>query len=112
VGLFYPPNWLLFAANWGRHHLFYQMLEGLLFLHFWLAFVLCYVCLRDKRLEKLASLLGAGVFVFGGYRISEAHHVGEVMGWAWAPLGLWGIDRGLPMTPSPHSARLLKGAPA
>jgi hypothetical protein len=93
VGLFYPPNWLLFAASWGRQHLSYQMLEGLLFLHFWLAFVLCYVWLRDKRLEKLASILGAGVFVFGGYMISEAHHIGEVMGWAWAPLGLWGIDQ-------------------
>lgn len=93
VGLFYPRNWLLFAANWHRRHLSYAMLEGLLFLHFWLAFLLCYVWFRDKRLSKLASLLGAGVFVFGGYMISEAHHVGEVMGWAWAPLGLWGIDQ-------------------
>lgn len=93
AALFYPPNWLLFAANLRHSRLSYLSLEMLVMAHVWLAFFLCYVWLRQKRLEALASALGAGVFACSGYMLSQIQHVGVVNGYAWLPLGLWGIDQ-------------------
>jgi hypothetical protein len=93
AALFYPPTWLLFAANLGRPVLSYQSLQDLVFAHVWLAFLLCYVWLRHKRLAELASALGAGVFAYSGYLLNQLQHLGLVTGWAWIPLALWGIDQ-------------------
>jgi hypothetical protein len=93
AALFYPPTWLLFAANLGRPVLSYQSLQDLVFAHVWLAFLLCYVWLRDKHLAELASVLGAGVFAYSGYMLNQLQHLGLVTGWAWIPLALWGIDQ-------------------
>jgi hypothetical protein len=48
--------------------------------------------LRARRLDALPSALGAGVFAYGGYTVSQMVHLGVVSGLAWMPLGLWGID--------------------
>jgi hypothetical protein len=93
AALFYPPNWLLFAVNWGRDHLSYKSLQALMFAHLWLAFVLCYGWLRARELLPLACALGAGVLVFGGYMVAELDHVGVITGMAWAPLGFLGIEQ-------------------
>jgi len=93
AALFYPPTWLLFAANLGRPVLSYQSLQDLAFAHLWLAFLLCYVWLRHKHLAELASVLGAGVFAYSGYMLNQLQHLGLIMGWAWIPLALWGIDQ-------------------
>ncbi len=93
AALFYPPNWLLFAANLGREHLRYKSLEILVFLHNWLAFLLCYIWLREKRLAPLAAVLGSSVFAYTGYMLSQSSHLGVVTGYAWTPLGLWGVDQ-------------------
>jgi hypothetical protein len=93
AALFYPPTWLLFAANLGRPILSYQSLQDLTFAHLWLAFLLCYVWLRHKRLAELASVLGAGVFAYSGYMLNQLQHLGLITGWAWIPLALWGIDQ-------------------
>src|SRR5580704_12796715 len=42
AALFYPPAWLVFAANWGRPKVSYQSVEDLDLAHVWLAFFLCY----------------------------------------------------------------------
>ena len=93
AALFYPPTWLLFAMNFGRQTLSYQSLQDFDFLHVWLAFLLCYVWLSHKRLAKLASVLGAGVFAYSGYMLNQLQHLGLITGWAWIPLALWGIDQ-------------------
>jgi len=93
AGLFYPPHWLLFAANLGRSRLTFQGLEILVFCHVWLAFLLCYVWLRGRRLSPLPVVLGAGVFAYGGYMIVQLQHQGIVSAYAWMPLGLWGLDQ-------------------
>lgn len=94
AALFYPPTWLLFAANWPRDHVSYRSLQALVFAHVWLAFVLCYVWLsRALRLSPIASALGAGVFAFSGYMLLQLQHLGQVAGYAWFPLGAWGIDQ-------------------
>lgn len=64
AGLFYPPNWLLFAANLRSPRLLFQSLEILVILHVWLAFFLCYIWLRKKGLAQLPSTLDAGVFAY------------------------------------------------
>jgi hypothetical protein len=93
AALFYPLTWLLFAVNFGRQTMSYQSLQDFDFLHVWLAFLLCYVWLSHKRLQKLASVLGAGVFAYSGYMLNQLQHLGLVSGWCWIPLALWGIDQ-------------------
>jgi len=92
AALFYPPSWLMFAANWGRERLSYQSLQVLVIAHVWLAFLLCYVWLRGKKLCELACVLGAGVFAFSGYMCLQLQHLGLAAGYAWFPLGFMGID--------------------
>lgn len=95
AALFYPPMWLLFAANIGRRTLSYRSFQMLALLHVWLAFLLCYVWLRRKNLAQLASILGAGVFAYSGYMLLQLQHLGLIAGYAWMPLGLWGIDQAI-----------------
>jgi len=92
AALFYPPTWLLFAANIARPHASYQSLQVFMFAHVWMAFLLCYVWLSGRRLQPLASVLGAGVYAYSGYLLLQLQHQGLVAGYAWFPLGFWGID--------------------
>ncbi len=89
----YPPNWLMFLANAGREHLSFKGLEILVFAHVWLAFLLCYLWLRDRGLSLLAALLGGSVYAFSGYMMSQFNHVGVACGIAWTPLALWGAGQ-------------------
>jgi hypothetical protein len=89
---YYPPVWLLYAANWRRSRLSFLTLEIFVFLHVWLAFALCYAWLRRRNLAPLASALGAGVFAFSGYMMLQLQHLGLVCAYAWLPLGFWGVD--------------------
>ena len=83
----------MFAGNWGRSRLSYQSLEDLALAHVWLAFFLCYAWLRhQKRLHPLACVLGGGVFAFSGYMLLQLQHFGLNAGYAWMPLGFWGVD--------------------
>ncbi len=94
AALFYPPTWLMLAANWGRSRLSYQSLEDLALGHVWVAFFLCYIWLRhQKRLHPLACVLGGGVFAFSGYMLTQLQHFGMNAGYAWMPLGFWGVDQ-------------------
>ena len=56
AALFYPPTWLMFALSWGGERLSYQALEDLTLAHVWLAFLLCYLWLCAKRLDRPDSL--------------------------------------------------------
>jgi hypothetical protein len=93
AALFYPPTWLMFAANWSHTRLSYQSLQVLTLAHVWLAFFLCYLWLRGKRLCDVACVLGAAVFAFSGYMCLQLQHFGLIAGYAWLPLGLMGIDQ-------------------
>lgn len=68
------------------------MLEGLVFAHVWLAFLLSYAWLRGRRLGRLACVLGGAVFDYGGYLLSQIVHLGVITGLTWIPLALWGVD--------------------
>ncbi len=92
ASLFYPPVWIVFAANWGRPALSYQSVEDLVFAHVWVAFLLCYVWLRRKDLAPLACILGAGAYAFSGYMVLQLQHFGLIGAYTWVPLGFLAID--------------------
>ncbi len=92
ASFFYPPTWLAFAANAGRSLLAFEWVEALVIAHVWLAFLLCFLWLRGKGLAGLACAVGAGTFAFGGYLCQHWQHYGVTAGYAWMPLGFWGID--------------------
>ena len=93
AALFYPPTWLLFAANIARSHVSWQSLQAFELAHVWLAFLLCYAWLRGRRLDPLACLFGAGIFAYSGYMLLQLQHEGLIAGYTWFPLGFRGIDQ-------------------
>jgi hypothetical protein len=93
AALFYPPQWVMFAARMLHPKLSYQAMEYLVFAHVWLAFLLCFLWLhRQKGLHWLASVLGAGIFAFSGFMLLQLQHLGIIGAYAWMPLGFWAID--------------------
>jgi len=92
AGLFYPPNWVLWAACARLERLPSEGLEYLVLAHFWLAFLLAWAWLRRKH-ATLPSLLGAGVYAYSGYMLLQMQHQGLIGAYTWMPLGLWGIDQ-------------------
>jgi hypothetical protein len=93
AALFYPPTWLLLAANATRAHVSLQSMQVFVILHVWLAFILCYLWLRNRQLTALASLVGAGIFAYSGFAMQSLQHMGLMGAYAWFPLGFWGIDQ-------------------
>jgi hypothetical protein len=93
AALFYPPTWLLFTANIARSHVSYQSLEVFELAHVWLAFVLCYLWLRNRRLHELACVFASGVFAYSGYMLLQLQHEGLIGGYTWFPLGFLAIDQ-------------------
>ena len=93
AALFYPPAWLLYAVTWSRPVLPFKALESFAFLHIWLAFLLCYWWFRGRRLDWFSSVLGSGVFAFGGYMLLTIVHLGVLTAMAWMPLAFRGIDQ-------------------
>ncbi len=93
TALFYPPTWLLFAANATRTHVSLQSMQVFVILHVWLAFILCYLWLRNRKLSDLASLVGAAIFALSGFTMQSLQHMGLMGAYAWFPLGFWGIDQ-------------------
>jgi hypothetical protein len=92
AAIFYPPTWLMFAVTWSRDHLPYKATETLAFAHVWLAFLLCFLWFRARRLRPLACVLGAASFAYGGYMASQIVHLGAITAMTWLPLAFWGID--------------------
>ena len=89
AALFYPPMWLLYALP----AFSFKALECFAIAHVWLAFVLCWLWLRNRRLDPLACAFGAGVLAFGGYLMWQIVHLGVLMGFVWLPLALLGMDQ-------------------
>lgn len=110
AGLFYPANWLLFAASadlpdrvrgpdlkgdgfQGQHGMRFVAVEILAFLHVWLAFLFTFLWLRERVATPMPAILGAAGVAFGGYILSQMNHLGVLCGFAWMPFALWGIEQ-------------------
>lgn len=91
AALFYPGTWVMFAANWRRQHLSYWTMEVFVLLHLWIAWMLCFAWLR-RKLGVFASICGGAIFALNGYTLEQLQHMGGIVGYAWIPLGLMGID--------------------
>ncbi len=94
AGLFYPPNWPVLAVSALRGAMKFKVLEALVIAHFWLAFILCYRWLRGRAIRWEAAALGAAVYTYGGYMLSQVQHYGVVAASAWLPLALAAVDEG------------------
>ncbi len=95
--LFYPPVAINLALHrlmgWGHLPLTALQLEALL--HLLLASLLTYAFLRGKVRHRLAALLGAVTFAYGGYLTGYPPlQIAILEGAVWLPLALWGA-RGL-----------------
>ena len=77
AAFYYPGTWLMYLATWGRERLSYQSLVDLNLAHVALAFTLCFVWLRGKRLSDPAALLGAAVYAYSGYLCTQLQHFGD-----------------------------------
>ncbi len=92
--LFYPPTWILFAAQWRRVGVTFMALQIFTIAHIWIMLQFAYWWLRKGReLPSAAALIGATVFCFSGYVINDLQHIGVICAIAWLPLALWGVDR-------------------
>jgi hypothetical protein len=86
AAIFYPMNLIfcLLAAifdNLGFHVLEYQLI-----LHFFLAGFFMYLFSRSNDLRVFGSLVSAITYMFGGFFVSQAQHLGAVSAAAWIPL--------------------------
>jgi hypothetical protein len=102
AGLFYPPNWLLFAANArlprylqkpGQHGMRFISVEILAFVHMWLAFLFTYLWLGERSRGILPPLLGGMTAACSGYLLSQMNHLGVACGYVWIPFALWGVEQ-------------------
>jgi hypothetical protein len=92
ASIFYPPTWLLFAANWGRPAISFASMHVFVAMHFWVALFCAYLWLRNRRLRWEAAACGAAAFAFSGVITNELQHLGATCAAAWLPLALLGID--------------------
>lgn len=92
VALYYPGTWLMFLAKWGNDRLSYQAMVDFTLAHVALAFTLCCLWLRGKKLVPMAAVMGAAVYTYGGYMMTQLQHLGLIVAYAWMPLGFMGID--------------------
>lgn len=92
--LFYPPNWLLFAAAAVTKGMLLKSLEALLILHLWAGFLFCFGWLRERTESWVGAFAGAAAFALGGMPLAQSQHLGVVCCYVWIPLGLWAVERG------------------
>jgi len=100
--LFYPPV----MANFGLYHLMgwghfpLSALQTEALLHLLVASLLTYAFLRGEVRRRLAALLGAVTFAYGGYLTGYPPlQIAILEGAVWLPLALWGA-RGLARGPA------------
>ncbi|HUQ90703.1 MAG TPA: YfhO family protein [Bryobacteraceae bacterium] len=93
AALFYPPNWIVYFVNRHRTGVRYWTIEAMELFHYWIAFLIAWLWLREEMRTQTAALLGAAIFTFAGYRVSEIQHLGAICAHTWYPLGLWGVSQ-------------------
>ncbi len=62
-------------------------------IHFSLAGVFTFLFLRSLKLNPLPSTLGALVFTFSGFSMSQLGHLGSLRALPWIPLTLFSVNR-------------------
>ncbi|MEW6050198.1 MAG: hypothetical protein AB1644_03950 [Candidatus Zixiibacteriota bacterium] len=93
--IFYPLTFLKFFDN------IYRMLGMNLFLHIFLSGIFMYLCARQFKLSKVASLLAGVCYMFSGYLVSlvAPGHDGKIFVTTLFPLVILFLDRGFEAKP-------------
>ena len=95
-GLFYPVNLLLFFL---RPTFSYAAIQGLVIVHFWLAGLSMYLCLRGWRQQDpilpLPALFGAIAFAFSDLFITHIGNLNLNAVMSWLPLSLLLLHRSI-----------------
>jgi hypothetical protein len=92
AGLFYPVNLVTFAL-FGIPS--YQVMEGLVVFHIWLAAVGTFILLRGLRLGRAPAVLAALAFALSDLFITHIGNLNLNATAAWLPLVLWASHRAL-----------------
>ena len=80
AAIFYPFTWLMYAAAGSQAFIPFKALEAFALAHVAAGAALCYLWLRGRRMDVLPCVLGACVFAYGGYMVSQIVHPGVVSG--------------------------------
>lgn len=93
--IFYPLTFLKFIGN------IYRMLGMNLFLHIFVSGIFMYLCARQFKLSKVASLAAGVCYMFSGYLISlvAPGHDGKIFVTTLFPLVMLFLDRGFERQP-------------
>jgi hypothetical protein len=93
--IFYPLTFLKFIGN------IYRMLGMNLFLHIFVSGIFMYLCARQFKLSKVASLGAGACYMFSGYLISlvAPGHDGKIFVTTLFPLVMLFLDRGFEKRP-------------
>jgi hypothetical protein len=85
-GVFYPVNLVTFAVVGPPS---YQVMEGLVALHIWIAAAATFALLRGLGLRRVAALTGALAFALSDLFITHLGNLNLNATAAWLPLLLW-----------------------
>jgi len=91
-GVFYPINLIAFALFGSPS---YQVMEGLVVFHIWLAAIGTFVLLRGLKLRRSAAMLGAMAFALSDLFVTHIGNLNLNATAAWLPLTLWATHRAL-----------------
>lgn len=92
AALWYPPTWVLLLLNLGKENLRYGGLKDFAVLHVGLACWFAFLWLRSTCRPVVAAVAGALVVGCSGYLMTQLQHLGLLCGFAWFPLGMWGVE--------------------
>ncbi len=100
VGLFYPPNWLLWKTLPAHRSVHLTIV-----LHLCLAALNGYLFGRASfRMGRVGSWVVGATFALGGYLGAQVEHINQLQGLAWLPLMLALYDWHWADKPKPHKA--------
>lgn len=88
VGTWYPISWIFGIGGYGLYSLSAEYL-----FHVWFGAMGIYFLLRYWKFDFLLSCVLAIVFLFNGFFIGNAQHVGWIVGAAWLPWIFWSFLR-------------------
>ena len=86
AAIFYPINFIICLLAAISSNLGFRVVEYQLILHFFLAGLFMYLFARSNKLEVFGSLVSAITYMFGGFFVSQAQHLGAESVAAWIPL--------------------------
>mgnify|MGYP002336069063 CR=1 FL=1 len=93
VGVLYPPNWLTIYLNTPD-----AIRVSILLHEAWMALGAYLLARRALGLSRLAAVLAAALFAFGGHVGGHVEQINQLQGLAWIPWAFWAFHTTLEQT--------------